>query len=469
VFFDLNSYSQHVALTEVVDSASDPSELVVTSINYQQLQQKVELTCQSLMEKFELDIGQGRFLVVLKMYTNVTSVVSYLALLQLRILVIVVDPDIKSDSLKKISKTFGVNAVCDNSNISFIHFQPNQIASNAAILLSTSGTTGNPKFVALSYENLQANAESICTYLPIEQKDIAMNTLPLFYSYGLSVLNTHLFAGASIVLSDYSVMNKQFWSTVKNFGISSLAGVPHTYEMLLKLRFDNMDLPSLKYFTQAGGKMNEENLARLADYAERSQKKFYVMYGQTEATARMSFYEAKSDSICEGKIGKVIPNGKFKVIDNELYYKGPNVMLGYVQNIKELMGFSNQDWLATGDIVKRDSKGDYLIIGRKKRFVKILGFRTDLDSVESLLQDKNLRAYCCGTDKKLLVAIEASSEKVFLEYKVLALDIVKQHFKIHHTSVQFAHFNKLPLTANGKKDYPSVMRNMEKLTNNGVQ
>lgn len=163
------------------------------------------------------------------------------------------------------------------------------IHPDLAILLSTSGTTGSQKFVRLSYDNIRVNAESIIEYLKINQNERAVMNLPLSYSYGMSIVNSHLLAGASILLTDESVMEKSFWELVKKHKATSIAGVPFTYQMLQRIGFTKMELPYLKTMTQAGGRLNEKLVKHFAEYAKEQNKRFYIMYGQTEAAPRISY------------------------------------------------------------------------------------------------------------------------------------------------------------------------------------
>ena len=161
------------------------------------------------------------------------------------------------------------------------------------LLLTTSGSTGSPKFVRQSYVNVKSNAQAIVDYLEIDASERPITTLPMNYTYGLSIINSHLLVGATILVTDKGLMQKEFWNFFRNEGATSFGGVPYTYEMLERLRFSRMDLPSLRYMTQAGGKITPELHARFAEYAASKNIKFIVMYGQTDATARMSYLPAE--------------------------------------------------------------------------------------------------------------------------------------------------------------------------------
>ncbi|NLG32148.1 MAG: AMP-binding protein, partial [Syntrophomonadaceae bacterium] len=188
------------------------------------------------------------------------------------------------------------------------------IYDELALLLTTSGSTGSPKLVRQSYTNIESNTKSIVEYLDLDETERPITTLPMSYTYGLSILNTHLYVGASIILTQKTLMQKEFWQQFKDYEATSFGGVPYIYEMLDKLRFFRMNLPALRTMTQAGGKLSQELHKKFAEYALETGKKFVVMYGQTEATARMSYLpHDKSLEKC-GSIGVAIPGGKFSLI-----------------------------------------------------------------------------------------------------------------------------------------------------------
>ena len=171
-----------------------------------------------------------------------------------------------------------------------------------ALLLSTSGTTGSPKLVRLSYNNLLSNAFSISEYLGLDSNEIAISSLPMNYSFGLSIINSHLFVGGSVVMTTESITQRGFWDLFKNFKVTSLSGVPYTFDILKKFRLLNAELPSLKMLTQAGGKLSNELIEHFSQFSNNKGIQFFVMYGQTEGTARLSYLNPK---FCVEKIGSI--------------------------------------------------------------------------------------------------------------------------------------------------------------------
>ena len=269
------------------------------------------------------------------------------------------------------------------------------------LMLTTSGSTGSPKFVRQSYRNVLSNAQSIVEYLELDETERPITTLPMNYTYGLSIINSHLLVGATLLVTEKGLMQKEFWDFFREKEATSFGGVPYTYEMLDKLRFFRMNLPSLRYMTQAGGKLIPELHAKFADYAYKNGKKFIVMYGQCEATARMGYLPAEKAIEKCGSMGIAIPGGKFKLVDvnndeiktpyttGELVYEGDNVTLGYAECGADLCkGDERGGILQTGDMAQFDEEGYYYIVGRKKRFLKIYGNRVNLDEVDRLIKGK---------------------------------------------------------------------------------
>jgi acyl-coenzyme A synthetase/AMP-(fatty) acid ligase len=293
-----------------------------------------------------------------------------------------------------------------------------ELNDQLALLLTTSGSTGSPKLVRLSYENIKMNAESIVNYLNLSFEDRPITSLPMHYSYGLSVINSHLISGATILLTDKSIAQKEFWNFARVQKASSMAGVPYTYEMLKRLRFFRMSLPDMKVLTQAGGKLSSNLVQEYAENASITGKKFIVMYGQTEATARMSYLPFEYALEKSGSIGIAIPGGSFRLVDNdgteitesnkdgELVYLGKNVCVGYADCKEDLIkGDENNGKLYTGDIARRDKDGYYYITGRKKRFIKIYGNRVNLDAAEQIIKEITTSCACVGVDDKMLIYI----------------------------------------------------------------
>ncbi|MCI9478342.1 MAG: AMP-binding protein [Lachnospiraceae bacterium] len=303
-----------------------------------------------------------------------------------------------------------------------------RLRDELCLLLTTSGSTGSPKLVRQSYQNVFANAQSIAEYLKLDETERPITTLPMNYTYGLSIINSHLLVGAAVLITDKTLVQKEFWKFFKEAGATSFGGVPYTYEMLDRMRFMGMELPSLRTMTQAGGKLTPELHEKFARFAQEHGKKFVVMYGQCEATARMGYLPAEKAVEKKGSMGIAIPGGKFYLIDTqgkevtvphttgELVYEGENVTLGYAECGEELSkGDERGGVLYTGDMAQFDEDGYYYIVGRKKRFLKIYGNRVNLDEIERLIKGKfGIEAASAGIDDHLYLFVleEAVTEAV---------------------------------------------------------
>lgn len=338
-----------------------------------------------------------------------------------------------------------------------------------ALCLTTSGSTGSSKFVRLSAGNILANAESIAEYLRIDENERPVTTLPSYYSYGVSVINSHLLRGATLLLTEGTIAQREFWNFMKENQATSIAGVPYTYEMLRMLRFFRMDLPHLKTMTQAGGKLNQAIAREYIEYAQRSGKRFFVMYGQTEATARMSYLPTEHALEKYSSIGIAIPGGRFSLIDatgrliheadvdGELVYEGPNVSLGYAECRADLAkGDENHGLLHTGDLARRDADGYYYITGRLKRFVKVWGNRCNLDATEQLVKAVTTNCACVGVDDKITVFVA----KPGLEESIIQLLADKTGFNKRAFEVRV--IDAIPVKSSGKIDYPVLQQMISK-------
>lgn len=332
-----------------------------------------------------------------------------------------------------------------------------------ALLLTTSGSTGSPKLVRLSYKNLESNARSIATYLDLNDEERPITSLPMHYSYGLSIINSHLLVGATILLTDRSIVEKEFWSFFNQYKATSLSGVPYTYQILKQFRMLRRDMPSLKTLTQAGGKLSEDMVLEIADWAKATGRKFFVMYGQTEATARMSYLPFDKTIEKSASIGFAIPGGQFSIRDaynnkislpnipGELFYEGDNVSMGYAESLNDLLKEDeNKGVLRTGDIAQVDEDGFYYIVGRLKRFIKVFGNRVNLDQVEQLVKHITSDCACTGFDDKLIIYIINGSIQ----------DQVKTYIAsktgLHSSAVEVKVINEIPKNSSGKVQYAQL-------------
>ena len=342
-----------------------------------------------------------RSLVLLLAGNEVRSVSSYMALLRKRCPVIMMGKHTDPELIERMKETYRPAFVIDEEGAKPYSDEPVRMHPELGLLLSTSGSTGAQKLVRLSYDNLQSNCDSIVEYLELDEKERPITTLPMEYTYGLSVIHSHTAVGASIILTDLTFFQPAFWDLVTEHGATSMAGVPYSYEMLHRLRIERMDIPTIRTLTQAGGHLKAELHEELAKWASETGRRFFVMYGQTEATARMSYIPWDRCLEKIGSIGVPVPGGRISLIDEngeeitepgidgELIYYGPNVSLGYAVCREDLAKEDeNGGRLLTGDIARMDEEGYYYISGRKKRFVKLYGKRISLDQLQDDLQEK---------------------------------------------------------------------------------
>lgn len=345
------------------------------------------------------------------------------------------------------------------------NYEEYEIHPDVLLCLTTSGTTGSPKLVKLTEENLRSNAESIAEYLNITEGERAITSLPMYYSFGMSVINSHLIKGATLLLTDKAVIQREFLNFLKGGKATSIAGVPYTYEMLRRLRFLKMDLPELKTMIQAGGKLNANIVKEYVEAAQASGKEFFVMYGQTEAAPRMSYLPFDKALEKYASIGIAIPGGKLSVrdvnnqdiatpdTDGELIYEGPNVCMGYAECIEDLAkGDENHGVLHTGDVARFDSDGYFYITGRMKRFVKVWGNRCNLDATEQLVKAITTSCACVGVDDKITIFV--TTEGLEDEIKNYLVDKTGLNIRAFDVKVVDA----IPTLPSGKLDYQTMQK-----------
>lgn len=325
-----------------------------------------------------------------------------------------------------------------------------------SLLLPTSGSTGSPKLVRHSYRNIEANANNVMRLFDLTPQEKAMAILPMHYTMGLSVIASHLLAGATLLLSGKSLMDKGFWEMLKH--ATSFTGVPYSYEILMKFRFTRMDFPNLKIITQGGGKLTPEMFHALAQYAHDKGKKFIPTYGQSECTARMAYLPAELALTKTCSIGKAEPGGQLSIIDNdgnetfdgeatgEMVYRGENVTLGYAYCLGDLKkGDENHGVMRTGDLARRDADGCYYIVGRLKRFLKIYGLRIGLDEVEMMVKSEfKTDCVCSGTDEKLVVNVTTPN----IENEVMTYISNKTH--LFHQNIEVVTVDSIERNEAGK-------------------
>lgn len=408
-------------------------------------------------------IGPQRSLILLEADNNIEWLIAYVAAMRGGH-VVLMTPQGNAAARDNLSRTFEPALLMERAT----GFRPVRIADRSpvlhtdlALILSTSGSTGSAKGVRLSRSNIAANAKSISEYLELGPDERGLVSLPVHYSYGLSIVHSHLWVGATLLLTNLSVIDERYWDFAGEHCATSFAGVPHSYDLLSRVNLADLAPASLRYFTQAGGRLSEAQGLHFGKLAVQKNWRFYIMYGQTEATARMAFLPPRDTLRKAGSIGIAIPGGSFSLVDEDgaeiqspdttgqLIYRGPNVMMGYAIAPDDLSLASDTDVLETGDLAARDEEGFYRITGRLSRFVKIFGNRISLDDVERLLAAANCSAVATGVDDQLLLVTRDDNIDAIRQVITGQLKIPDAYFTVRQV-------DEYPLLASGKIDYAAL-------------
>ena len=442
-------------------------------ITYRELESLVEEFCTYLDEKV---------LIFILASNNLESLVCYLSALELGSVPVLLNEKINNENLDNlieiykpkyifsrnvlVNAPYSYKATFKDSSIFLrdeIHIM--NLHDDLSLLLTTSGSTGSPKLVKLTKDNIESNAKSISDFLKIGPDDRAITSLPFNYSYGLSVINSHLFSGGSILLSNASMMEEKFWKSINEYSVSSIAGVPYNYEMMLRLGINNLKIPTINKMTQAGGKLDFQKVKKINDSLRLKGINFYTMYGQTEATARISYLPYEYIDKKPNSIGIPIPGGQLWLEDEkgeeifesmkvgEIIYKGLNVFIGYAESIKDLaIREDNNGILRTGDLAYFDEEGYYFIEGRNSRFIKIFGNRISLDSLEKLITNKGFESIITGEDDKIVIYIKEELDLSIVDFR----KEVTESIGINMTAIKVILKIDFPRLESGKIDYMAL-------------
>ena len=295
-----------------------------------------------------------------------------------------------------------------------------------SMLMTTSGTTGSPKLVRHKYGNIENNAKNVAKVFGWTPEERGIIDLPMQYTMGLNVINSHIYAGATVLLIEVNLMSPKYWAFIKEQKGSNFTGVPFSYEILNRLRFWKMDLPYLTTMAEGGGKLSDTLFKTFADYAVEKDKRFFATFGTTETSARLAFLPPEQAATHIGSIGHAIPEGKLILVDEngneiidadvegELRYEGPNVTMGYGTCVEDLAkGDEFCGVYETGDLAKKDADGYFYIVGRKKRFLKLFGLRVSLDQSEKIISENfgGIECACTGDDNQMLIYITQEDKK----------------------------------------------------------
>ena len=419
---------------------------------------------------------------------SLTSAVCYISLLNKKRPMLILNQNISNKFLNNIIKKYEPENICLSnksylkknyknykSNFKFREFQflksksedNFKVKHDIGLLVSTSGSTGSVKCVRQTYGNLNSNTLAIIKYLKLNETNTTITTLPLSYTFGMSIINTHLKVGSKILVTKKSLFEKKFWKVFKNNNINTIYGVPFTFEILDKLNFFLINNSNLKLIAQAGGKISENLQKKIGNYSKKYNKIFYVMYGQAEATTRISYLPYKNVLKKIGSIGVPIDGGRMSLINNnkivrkknsigEIVYEGKNVCMGYASRKSDIN--KSDEWngkIFTGDLAKQDNDGYYFIVGRKKRFTKIYGKNINLDEIENLIKLKFDTSDSAVISKGNKIIIYISVKKLI---KKIFIYITKV-FDLNINSFEVIFLKKIPKLSNGKNNYNFLSNN----------
>ena len=336
-----------------------------------------------------------------------------------------------------------------------------------SMLMTTSGTTGSPKLVRHKYGNIESNAKNVARVFGWTSEERGIIDLPMQYTMGLNVINSHLYAGAAVLLIEANLMSPNYWKFIKEQKGTNFTGVPFSYEILNRLRFPKMDLPYLTTLAEGGGKLSDSLFATFAAYAVEKGKRFFATFGTTETSARLAYLPPECATTHIGSIGRSIPEGNLILVDDngkeieqaevegELRYEGPNVTMGYGTCVEDLTkGDEFCGVYETGDLAKKDADGFFYIVGRKKRFLKLFGLRVSLDQSERIISEHfGIECACTGDDTKMRIHI--TDEKLKEDVKQLISE--KTGLKVSSFEVNV--IEAIPHFESGKINYRELTLN----------
>lgn len=412
-------------------------------------------------------------------YNDVESIFTYLAMMRVGCIPVPLTPDLSQTSIANFMNAYDCELVAGrdetlthlsgrvrtrvgSTTIKILNRSDRSvpIISDCALLLATSGSTGDMKAVRVSHHNIDAVSASIVKYLRLSSSDVLATSLPLFYSYGLSVLHAAVSCHAAISVQQFSLLDKKYWKQLTLDKVTVFSAVPAMLDNMSKLGFDQLVPPTLKILTVAGGRLSNLRTKEYLDFADRLGFSLFSMYGATEASPRMSYVPPERAWEKLGSAGIPIQGGAFSIDaigsdrDGEVIYSGPNVALGYATSRSDLnKGDDFQGYLRTGDIGYLDCDGFLYITGRLKRISKQQGVRLNLDHVESILADHLIEGMAVDVDGHLIVA---TTDRDTSMVKETLRNVVSQTVKFRVLSVE-----NLPHNANGKRDHKALISMLE--------
>lgn len=398
---------------------------------------------------------------------------TYVSALRSQNPVLVIDPDISDDALSKIADEFKPSSIVSDERLIFSSWEKVQpygipvyknpvayggdIYPELASLMPTSGSTGSPKCVRVSYANVLASAKAISGYLEVEPSRVLITSLPLHYTYGLSLLHVAIWSGVPLVLSEHSTLTSEFWRDFLEYRATDFSGVPFQYEMLMRSGLPERVMEQMICMTQAGGKLPVEKTRFFLEKAAEHGIKFFTMYGQTEATPRIAYVPPSSAMSKLGSAGKPIPGGTIAInkaskLDafGEVIFSGPNVCLGYAFSAEDL-SLPDQfcGVLQTGDIGYLDEDGFLFLTGRASRDIKVSGKRVNLDQLEQGLSVLTGESVVLGVDETIVIVSVQMDQSTIWDY-------VRKQTTLHPSKISLVTVQELPRLSSGKVNYQQL-------------
>ena len=418
--------------------------------------------------------GRARGVAAILCDRGIETITAYLGALRQGIVPLLLDAELRDEALKRTIADHRTDYIFAPQSRSLEGYTPLIHAGDSvllertsqdgivphpdlALLLPTSGSTGDSKCVRISHDALNACTLAICDYLAMNSARRCILALPLHYSYGLSVLNITIASRASMVLTDRSILDRAFWQQVEDKGITDFSGVPFMYETLRRMKFTPGVLAALQCVTQAGGRLDPRITKHFRELFAAAGIRYFTMYGQTEASPRISYLPPEKAEEKEGSVGIPISCGQARIAETgaasgegELLYVGRNVCMGYARRREDIaLGDELQGRLLTGDQARIDDDGFIYIVGRRKRFIKLHGISVNLDHVESILKGYDIACAVVGGDNRIVICY-CDKPAEFLS------EIVTRNFNFHPSTVRYIVIDAVPLNASGKPDYMAL-------------
>lgn len=417
----------------------------------------------TLVSQQQSRLPDRRSLILLAVDNSWGSIVSYLACIASDLPTILL-PHGDDNFLSEVALQYDANFLVDgpSGRVTYRSATEHKLHPELQILLSTSGSTGSPKLVRLSEKNLTANATSIAQALNLSKEDRCVASLPMSYSYGLSVINSTIAARGCILLIPGTATQPNFWKCARASNATTLSTTPYMWDLIESQGLNVLQVPSLSRITVAGGALLPSKVTEYADLGRAIGWDLYVMYGQTEATARIAMLPPDRAFDCPDAVGFPIEGGSVRLehiaghplSTGELIYRGPNVMMGYATSVKDLSRGYDLTELATGDLATIDKSGCVRIVGRTSHFTKVRGHRIDLRHLEDTTKQSGVEVACIASSKHINVVTTSITPEELLSTVCTNSGLPPDAFRLFLVEA-------LPRSPNGKVSMKQIQQIVE--------